>query len=281
MESTVLQFYDQLAGEYHLMFADWTEEVTRQGETLARIIQSHLGEANLGTPMPSVLDCACGIGTQAIGLAKQGYRVHATDLSPGAVARARQEASAFGVNLTFDVVDFRALANKVSDTFDIVLCGDNSLSHLQEDDELYLAACQMRARLKPGGLLLASIRDYDRLLNPTDAGTADPGLPGQRGTQMQQKPRGTMPQVFDDKDGRRIVFQIWDWADDGRSYAIHQYFVHETQAGIQTTHHVSRFRALQRHELSAILTRAGFADIQWQLPAQSGFYQPLVSARNL
>jgi methylase of polypeptide subunit release factors len=47
----------------------------------------------------TVLDCACGLGTQAIGLARRGCTVHATDLSPAAIARAARDAESFGAAL--------------------------------------------------------------------------------------------------------------------------------------------------------------------------------------
>ena len=40
-------------------------------------------------PNARVLDVACGIGTQAIGLARRGFAVTASDVSAGAVRRAR------------------------------------------------------------------------------------------------------------------------------------------------------------------------------------------------
>ncbi len=77
MADSALQFYDNLADNYHLLFDDWRETVQEQGDTLDRLIRTHLGE-----PPLSVLDCSCGIGTQAFGLALRGYKVHGTDLSP-------------------------------------------------------------------------------------------------------------------------------------------------------------------------------------------------------
>ncbi len=109
MTPSVQQRYDGLADEYHLMFADWRAEVVRQGEVLDRLIRRQV-EPSAST----VLDCAYGIGTQAIGLAIRGYTVHATDLSPAAVARAAREALSFGAALTFDVADFHALEAKLS-----------------------------------------------------------------------------------------------------------------------------------------------------------------------
>jgi methylase of polypeptide subunit release factors len=107
MDGSVLQFYDRLAGQYHLIFADWREAVRRQGMVLNAVINAHRGPAPL-----VVLDCSCGIGTQAIGLALHGHEVYATDLSPTAVAQARRHARSFGV------ADFRELAGRV---FDVIL----------------------------------------------------------------------------------------------------------------------------------------------------------------
>ena len=104
MTDSVTAFYDSLASEYHLLFADWDASVRRQGEILDRLIA-----AQLGPPPHTVLDCACGIGTQALGLAQLGYTVHGTDISPAAVERSRREAVRLGVPLTTAIADLRAL----------------------------------------------------------------------------------------------------------------------------------------------------------------------------
>ena len=72
-----------------------------------------------------------------------------------------------------------------------------------------------------------------------------------------------MPQVFDDADGRRIAFQVWDWAPTGQSYTFTQFFVRESDGDYHTTHHVSQLRALRREELSRVLQDTGFSDIDW------------------
>lgn len=145
MDDTVRAFYDQLAGSYHLIFADWQASITRQAAILDRLIQTELG------PGPhTILDCACGIGTQAIGLARLGHRVHATDLSPAAVARAEREATAAGVSLTFGVADMRDLSRQVPVTFDVVLACDNALPHLLTDHDLRLATANIASKLRPG-----------------------------------------------------------------------------------------------------------------------------------
>lgn len=130
--------------------------------------------------------------------------------------------------------------------------------------------------------MIGSIRDYDSLLNNKSAGdvSVTPGLPGVAGEQGVDLPRSTLPRVSDDARGRRITFQVWDWADDGRSYAVNQFFMRKAEPGWSVTHYVSRFRALRRDELSNILRSAEFSEIRWHMPAESGFYQPIVTARN-
>ena len=40
MDESVLEFYDDLAEAYHLIFADWKHAIAWQGEVLSKIIQS-------------------------------------------------------------------------------------------------------------------------------------------------------------------------------------------------------------------------------------------------
>jgi glycine/sarcosine N-methyltransferase len=253
MADSVARFYDGLADEYHLLFADWDASVRRQGEILDRLIVGQLGP-----PPHRVLDCACGIGTQAIGLAQRGYRVHGTDLSPAAVERAQREAARFGVSLTTAVADLRAL-DAVDGSFDVVLACDNAVPHLLTDDDLRRAMLGMRAKLRGDGLLVVSIRDYDELIA--------------------QKPRTELPRVFDRPDGRQIAFQVWDWDETAPTYTVHQYVVRELGGAWQTHHQATVYRALRRAELAAIVWAAGFRAVGWHLPEETGYYQPILTAR--
>jgi SAM-dependent methyltransferase len=253
-EDPTLAFYEALAGDYHLIFGDWPASVRWQGDTLDRLIR-----ANLGEPPRSVLDCSCGIGTQAIGLAQRGYRVHATDLSPAAVDRAAREARAAGVSLTVGVADLRTLATDVAGRFDVVLSCDNALPHLLTAADLRWAVRGMAAKLEPGGLWLASIRDYEQALR--------------------DRPRAEMPRVFDDPAGRRIVFQVWDWWPDEPIYDLHLFVLRAVDGAWATAHYTARYRALARAELDAALRDAGLTAVTWHLPPDSGYYQPVVTAR--
>ena len=248
------QFYDSLSEDYHLIFHDWA--VSRENQ--ARIIHTLIQEKIPRAPKTlSVLDCSCGIGTQAIGLAKLGYRITATDLSPKAVERARAEAGKAGVAIRFGVADFCHLEEQVPDIYDVVLSFDNSLPHLLEDHEFSLAFRSIRGKLKNNGLFLASIRDYDRL-------AAD-------------RPNLTTPSFHDNEHGKRVSFQIWEW--EGRVYTIHHFIIRKVGANWETGQRTTRYRAVLRGEMGALLESAGFRELEWRMPEDSGFYQPVVAAR--
>src|SRR5438309_10781249 len=87
------------------------------------------------------------------------------------------------------------------------------------------------------------------------------------------------PAFFQDGVHRRSYHQVWDWTSD-RQYIVHLYITRESQAGWTCRHFVSVYRALLREELTAILHEAGFVEVRWLMPADSGFYQPLVLARH-
>jgi hypothetical protein len=70
MRTPVLGFYERLARDYDLIYPDWAAAIASQSRAIDRIIHG-LGK----TPPLDLPDCACGIGTQSIGLALLGYRL--------------------------------------------------------------------------------------------------------------------------------------------------------------------------------------------------------------
>ena len=234
-------FYDALADDYHLIFADWEQSIARQADVLSRL---------LGAGRRRVLDAACGIGTQAIGLAREGYDVTATDISAAAVARCAREAEARGLRIRTGVADLRALPS--GDAFDAAVVFDNALPHLRTDADLAAACTALRGVLAHDGLLCASIRDYDALLTV--------------------RPRGELPRAM----GDRIVFQAWEWHDDD-TYGVRHFILTRAGDGWDVTERETVYRALRRADLTAALEAAGFADVAWRMPAETGFYQPVVT----
>ena len=252
MFEKVLSFYEPLADHYHLIFDDWDEAIERQ----ARILNPLLSAQSCGHPL-KVLDCACGIGTQALGFASFGHRVVASDLSGAAVNRAIREAETRGLDISFHVSDMTSLAEIADRDFDVAAVLDNALPHLTAE-QLASAIKVVGSKLKPGGLFIASIRDYDALLL--------------------QKPAVQQPAFYGTEGKRRIVHKVWEWIDDAR-YTLHLFITTQSGLAWTTRHFVSEYRILQRSEVFMVLQSAGFATVQWLMPAESGFYQPIVLAR--
>src|SRR5436309_13345065 len=139
---SVADFYDELAPEYHLIYEDWNKAVPHQGGALDRLVRSRLPDGQ------SVLDCSCGIGTQALGLAGHGYKVHGTDVSERALDRARQEAIRRGVDMTSTACDIRDL-ERLEGPYNVLISSDNALPHLLTDDEIRLALRAVRCQFRP------------------------------------------------------------------------------------------------------------------------------------
>jgi glycine/sarcosine N-methyltransferase len=248
-------FYDALADDYHLIFLDWDASIERQGAALGAILEAE------GFPPPArVLDCACGIGTQMLGLAGAGYRVHATDISAAAVRRAEAEAGARGIRATFGVADMRHLADEVDGPFDVVVSADNALPHLLTDEDLDAALTAIGSVLRPGGMLLATTRDYDAIRS------------------VSPRPTGDVPRFLEGGGPRRMVTQAWTWMDAER-YRLDHFMLFEEGVSWRVWHGEANYRAITRSELSGHLERTGFAEVRWRLPDESGFFQPVVTAR--
>ena len=152
-------FYDNLASQYDKLFLDWQATTQEQALILDKIFTAHGFEKNA-----KILDCACGIGTQATGLAAIGYQVTGSDISDGELTEAKQRAAKNHVSVHFEHADFCALSDTFAEQFDIVIAMDNALPHMLTDTDLAAAIKSIVNQITDGGLFVASIRDYDALL---------------------------------------------------------------------------------------------------------------------
>jgi glycine/sarcosine N-methyltransferase len=252
----VAAFYDGLAEDYQAIFADWDSSVVRQGEIIDEVIRAAMPEG-----ASSVLDATCGIGTQAIGLALRGYEVTATDLSGAAIARAEREAARLNAAVTFGVADIRALSASIMGPFDVVVSFDNALPHLVAPADLTAGLLSLYRVLRNGGLLLASIRDYDALVG--------------------SRPSGELPRMSGSPGDRRMVTQAWEWDTTEPAYRLHQFVLREHPGGDWSVRHLqTRYRALRRSELAGVAEDVGFRDVRWLEPSTTQFYQPILAARS-
>jgi glycine/sarcosine N-methyltransferase len=247
-------FYDGLADTYHALYPDWGSAAMAQGEALHRLLSRvHRGAADIA-------DVACGIGTQLVGLASLGHRVVGVDISARAVQRARRECAAAGVAAALVVADMRRLPLAGS-CADAAVCADNALPHLLADSDVVAALTEMSRVLRPGGIVIITTRDYDRVL-------AD-------------RPSSTLPQVFT-SGGRRIVtFQLWTWRAGTDIYDLEHFQMRESPDGARTAdRRVAAYRAYTRAALTGLASAAGLQDVTWRMPRETDFFQPVMTARS-
>jgi len=244
-------FYDDMATQYEKLFLDWQSTTRVQAVILDGIFNDNGLDRNA-----HVLDCACGIGTQSIGLAALGYQVTASDISDGELAEARERAKNNGVQIRFEHADFRHLSEVFPEQFDIVIAMDNALPHMLTRTDLESAIKSILGQTREGGIFVASIRDYDSLL--------------------EKKPSYSTPYIHKTDKGQRVSFQTWVWNDD--RYHLTQYIIDDEEA-LQISKFECDYRATRRDELTRLLFANGCREVTWMQPEDSGFYQPIVVAR--
>ena len=303
------QFYDDLAHDYHLIFKDWEQWMINQGQILHQLISTHHNFVESNPSDMHILDCAAGIGTQAIGLALQGYQVHATDISPDSIERAKKESMKFlkrnQNRITFGIADFCNLQkneylSQKKHAFDIVICCDNALPHLLTAGDIEKALKSMKSMLRNNGILILSVRDYALI------------------REQKYLPSGTPPKCYirkndNDKLYRQITFQNWEWSKCRNYYKVHHFVMIEKYENNQcrtkemnstanstniefgsdewnlseikditdwNIHcRTTMYNALSKDDLIYLLRKAGFASIEWLLPANSKYYQPIIIAK--
>ncbi len=244
-------FYDNLAEKYDKLFQDWNSATHEQALILDKIFHNNGFDTEA-----SVLDCACGIGTQAIGLACLGYNVTASDISNGELAEAKERAGNAGTEINFINADFRALSETFSEKFDIIIAMDNALPHMLSSEDLGKAVKSITNQIKDNGIFVGSIRDYDALL--------------------ETKPPYSPPYIHKTPDGQGVSFQTWEWNDD--RYILTQYIIEDGKS-LQISKFECEYRATRRDELSKLFISNGCSNVEWLFSEKTGFYQPVIVVR--
>ncbi len=244
-------FYDNMASQYDKLFLDWQATTQEQALILDRLFVE-----NGFSKSAHILDCACGIGTQTIGLAAIGYNVIGSDISDGEITEAKERAKKNNVSVRFEHADFCALSDTFLEHFDIIIAMDNALPHMLTGNDLASAIKSIIEQLKHGGMFVASIRDYDALLTV--------------------KPPYSPPYIHRTAKGQRVSFQTWSW--EGDNYRLIQYIVDDEDT-LQVSKFECEYRATRRQEITELLMASGCHEVVWKFPEETGFYQPIVIAK--
>ena len=197
-------------------------------------------------PGSRVLDIGCGTGGVALSCAEAGAVVTGIDINAGMLEVARRKPVPVETGGSVEWVELGAV--EIEDrfpelTFDAVVSCDNAVPHLMTDNDLCQAMSSMLSQLRSGGLLLIGVRDYDQMAD--------------------KRPKTTPIRSFGIPPNRRIVFQTWEWAEDGSLYDFDHFLLTETPDGWVTHHGRNRYRAWSRAELESAAAGAGFTQPIW------------------
>jgi len=148
--------YDTLAEVYDWLVPD--ELLTPEGSVAA--FAAVVGALRPGA---RVLDCACGTGQLAVGLALRGFDVVACDASSAMAARALGLARERDVGIAVAACTWEELPDRGLGDFDAVLCAGNSLTHAAGSRARRAAIAAMARMLRPGGVLVLTSRNWERV----------------------------------------------------------------------------------------------------------------------
>lgn len=132
------EIYDLIYAEkpYGLEAACISEKISRLATTQTR----------------KVLDMACGTGSHAIELARQGHQVCGLDISPDMISVA-QGKSPKNLDLRFFVGSMQRLPFE-AETFEVVTCLFDSIGYLVANDAILDCIKEVRRVLKSGGVFV-------------------------------------------------------------------------------------------------------------------------------
>jgi len=246
------KFYDQLAALYKLIYQDWEKGVTDHARILDDIIRRHFPDHT-----GNILDAACGIGTQLIGLAGLGYQMTGTDISPKELEVARKELNKRNLKAKLYKCGFKDLDSCFENLkFDLVIALDNAIPHLLSDTEILEAFKAMYWVCRQG--IIISVRDYD---------------------QVDKSKIQMIPYGYRRIDGKNwFLFQRWEF--EGEIVSVSFFFLEdvETMEIAPVTGKIFRTElyAIGIEKLMKLIKEAGFKSSQC---IENPFIQPVIVAK--
>ena len=148
--------YDSFAADYHWLFSD----SVLTGEPF---YEEHKELLESLKPGSQILDCACGIGVQALALARHGYCIQGSDASESMIAQANKRARSARIEVPFAACSWKGLPYNFGREFDAVFCCGNAIGHCTDEAEMIDSLAGTFAVLKDGGLLVVNSRNWEKL----------------------------------------------------------------------------------------------------------------------
>jgi len=143
--ATVAEAFSLTAEKYDLFALDHPNQTRMRNKVYAHL-EKHL------RPGERILELNAGTGIDAAHLAQQGFQVHATDISPGMLARVRTKQETLGLanRLTYQQLSFTELDKAERAPYDAVF---SNLGGLNCIADLRPVVAQLLQILRPGGLI--------------------------------------------------------------------------------------------------------------------------------
>jgi SAM-dependent methyltransferase len=192
------------------------------------------------------LDAGCGTGRLLLPYLRDGYDVDGCDISPDMLAECRRLAAADGLEPTLYAQALHEL--ELPRRYrTIVCCGTFGLGSTRDQDEQALV--RLHDHLEPGGLLALDVEETGDLPDAgSDRERRDPPAERRQASDgCEYSLRGRVVHV--DRAERRVTraIQAWQWRD-GELVAEEEHLLTES--------------VYDRDELTALLERAGFVDVE-------------------
>jgi len=152
MKSPVIDHYENLLGPvYSWMVGDIDLATARADEELTAI----------GLPLNCTgyaVDLGAGFGMHSLPLARRGYAVVAIDSYQPLLRELHSRAGSLDLRTaTGDLLEFKTFITRPAD---VILCMGDTLTHLPDDAAVESLFTAVAAALAPGGLFVATFRDY-------------------------------------------------------------------------------------------------------------------------
>jgi ubiquinone/menaquinone biosynthesis C-methylase UbiE len=143
--ATIAEAFSRTAEKYDLFAEDHPHLARMRGK-----VYDHLDRYL--SPGSTILELNAGSGTDAVALAARGYRVHATDIAPGMLGRARDKVQRLGLGdrVTVQECSFLQLEQAQGGPFDAVF---SDLGGLNCIPDLTPVIRGLPGVLRPGGLV--------------------------------------------------------------------------------------------------------------------------------
>jgi SAM-dependent methyltransferase len=106
----------------------------------------------------TAVDLGAGFGLHSLPLARRGYKVLAIDTYQPLLQELQSRAGSLAIDtVNADLLDLRS---HVSQPADVILCMGDTLTHLPDAASVDSLFAAVAAALSPGGLFVATFRDY-------------------------------------------------------------------------------------------------------------------------